>query len=83
MTTLPARRLGLAQRGAIAEGNWADLVLFNPDTVEDCATFADPIHPARGIECVWVNGILSYTAQGLTGNRAGRFLSRSKSEWLQ
>jgi N-acyl-D-amino-acid deacylase len=83
MTTLPARRFGLAQRGAIAEGNWADLVLFNPDTVEDCATFADPIHPARGIECVWVNGILSYTAQGLTGNRAGRFLPRGKSEWLQ
>lgn len=83
MTTLPARRFGLAQRGAIAENYWADLVLFNPDTVHDTATFADPIRPAQGIDRVWVNGVLSYTAQGLTGNRAGRFLSRSATQWLQ
>ena len=83
MTTMPARRFGLAQRGAIAENCWADLVLFNPLTIEDTATFADPARPARGIECVWVNGALSYTAQGLTGNRAGRFLPRGATEWLQ
>ncbi len=83
MTTMSARRFGLAQRGAIAENYWADLVLFNPDTIEDSATFADPVRPARGIERVWVNGTLSYTAQGLTGNRAGRFLARGATEWLQ
>jgi len=83
MTTMPARRFGLAQRGAIAENYWADLVLFNPQTIEDSATFADPVRPARGIECVWVNGTLSYTAQGLTANRAGRFLPRGATEWLQ
>ena len=83
MTTMPALRFGLAQRGAIAEGYRADLVLFNPDTIADSATFADPICPARGIERVWVNGVLSYTAQGLTGNRAGRFLARGSTEWLQ
>ncbi|HMG85537.1 MAG TPA: D-aminoacylase [Terracidiphilus sp.] len=83
MTTLPARRFGLAQRGAVAENYWADLVLFNPHTIEDSASFADPIRPARGIERVWVNGMLSYTAQGLTGNRAGRFLPRGATEWLQ
>ncbi len=83
MTTMPARRFGLIRRGAIAESYWADLVLFNPDTIHDAATFADPIRPARGIERVWVNGKLSYTAQGLTGNRAGRFLPRSATQWLQ
>ncbi len=83
MTSMPARRFGLNERGAIAEGHWADLVLFNPQTVEDTATFADPIRPARGIERVWVNGTLSYTAQGITGNRAGRFLARARTEWLQ
>jgi N-acyl-D-amino-acid deacylase len=83
MTTMPARRFGLAQRGAIAENFWADLVLFNPDTISDTGTFTDPIRPAQGIERVWVNGTLSYTAQGLTGTRAGRFLPRGATEWLQ
>ena len=83
MTAMPARRFGLSQRGVIVENYWADLVLFNPDTVQDTATFANPIRPARGIERVWVNGALSYTAQGLTGNRAGRFLPRAKTEWIQ
>ena len=83
MTAMPARRFGLAQRGAIAENFWADLVLFNPDTICDTATFADPIRSAHGIERVWVNGTLSYTAQGLTGNRTGRFLPRAKTEWIQ
>jgi N-acyl-D-aspartate/D-glutamate deacylase len=83
MTSMPSRRFGLSERGAIAEGYWADLVLFNPQTVEDTATFADPIRPARGIERVWVNGTLSYTAQGITGGRAGRFIARARTEWLQ
>ncbi len=83
MTTMPARRFGLAQRGAIAEGYWADLVLFDADTISDTATFADPIRPAHGIAGVWVNGTLSYTAQGLTGSRAGRYLARAATEWLQ
>jgi N-acyl-D-aspartate/D-glutamate deacylase len=83
MTSMPSRRFGLSERGAIAEGYWADLVLFNPQTVEDTATFADPIRPARGIERVWVNGTLSYTAQGITGGRAGHFLARARTEWLQ
>jgi N-acyl-D-amino-acid deacylase len=83
MTTMSARRFGLAQRGAIAENYWADLVLFDPDAIADTATFADPIRPAHGIAGVWVNGALSYTAQGLTGSRAGRFLPRAATEWLQ
>jgi N-acyl-D-amino-acid deacylase len=83
MTYLPAKGFGLARRGQIAEGHFADLVLFDPATILDTATFADPIRPAIGIHSVWVNGTLSYTAQGLTGNRAGRFLPRARTEWVQ
>lgn len=83
MTSMPAQRFGLANRGRIAEGQCADLVLFDAGTIRDTATFADPIRPARGIHSVWVNGALSYTAHGLTGHRAGRFLPRAKTEWVQ
>lgn len=83
MTSMPAQRFGLAQRGRIAEGFSGDLVLFDPETIGDTATFADPIRPAQGIHCVWVNGTLSYTAQGLTGHRAGRYLPRARTEWVQ
>jgi N-acyl-D-amino-acid deacylase len=83
MTGMPARRFGLAGRGLIRIGYAADLVLFDPETIIDTATFEDPIQPARGIMAVWVNGSLSYTSQGATGNRAGRFLPRGKTSWIQ
>ena len=83
MTSLPAQRFGLAQRGRIAEGYWADLVLFDANAIQDTATFADPIRTAKGIHGVWVNGTLSYTAHGLTGDRTGRFLPRATTEWVQ
>jgi N-acyl-D-aspartate/D-glutamate deacylase len=83
MTGMPAQRFGLASRGLIREGYCADLVLFDPDTILDTATFSDPVRPAQGISGVWVNGVLSYTAQGATGHRAGRFLPRGKTTWVQ
>ncbi|MFP5225990.1 MAG: N-acyl-D-amino-acid deacylase family protein [Acidobacteriota bacterium] len=83
MTALPAQRFGLTQRGSIREGFAADLVLFNPETIVDTATFADPVRPAQGIEGVWVNGVLSWTAKGSTGQRAGRFLPRGASAWTE
>jgi N-acyl-D-amino-acid deacylase len=76
MTGMPARRFGLAERGMIGEGYAADLVLFDPDAIIDTATFAEPVQTAKGISHVWVNGVLSYTAAGATGDRAGRFLAR-------
>lgn len=76
MTGLPAQRFGLAGRGRIQEGYHADLVMFDPATVRDVATFDDPIRPAAGIDAVWVNGALTYRNQALTGNKAGRFLPR-------
>jgi N-acyl-D-amino-acid deacylase len=83
MTFMPAQRFGLAERGLIREGYAADLVLFDAETIIDTATFSEPISQSEGIESVWVNGVLSYTAQGATRNRAGCFLPRGKTKWIQ
>ena len=79
MTGLPAGVFGIASRGLIRRGFFADMVLFDSEEVADAATFDDPQQPACGIHCVWVNGVLSYTAEGPTGDRAGRFLPRAGS----
>jgi N-acyl-D-amino-acid deacylase len=83
MTGMPAQRFGLATRGLVRKDYAADLVLFDPETILDTATFSNPIQPAVGINSVWVNGTLSYTANGATGDRAGRFLPREKTSWIQ
>jgi N-acyl-D-amino-acid deacylase len=83
MTGMPAQRFGLAGRGFIRKDYAADLVLFDSDTIIDAATFDNPIQPAHGIAAVWVNGVLTYTSQGATGTRAGRFLPRGKTTWIQ
>lgn len=80
MTGMPAARFGLTDRGLIKEGYSADLVLFNPETVQDTATFTKPISPAEGIAAIWVNGVLSYREGASTGERGGRFLSRQSSQ---
>ncbi|WP_459617354.1 N-acyl-D-amino-acid deacylase family protein [Bordetella sp. 2513F-2] len=77
MTGLSARRFGLAGRGEIRAGCHADLVLFDPATVSDRATFQDPVQVSGGIDAVWVNGVLSYTDAAPTGQRAGRWLPRT------
>ena len=83
MTSMPANRFGLAGRGLIREGYSADLVLFDPGTIIDTATFSDPVRAAKGIAGVWVNGVLSYSAKGPTTNRAGHFVARGKTAWVQ
>ena len=77
MTGLSAARFGLAERGEIREGYWADLVLFDPLRVRDVADFTAPQRAAEGIDGVWVNGVLSYRDGQANGARAGRFLARS------
>jgi N-acyl-D-amino-acid deacylase len=81
MTGLSAGRFGLTDRGQVRAGAWADLVLFDPRTVRDVATFAEPIAPAEGIDRVWVNGVLAYRGEdkAVTGARAGRFLRRGQN----
>ncbi|HEY8670657.1 MAG TPA: D-aminoacylase [Terriglobales bacterium] len=77
MTSLPAQRFGLTDRGHVREGYCGDLVLFDAKTVRDSASFGDPIHAAEGIEAVWVNGVLAYRNRAATGERTGRFLPRN------
>ena len=77
MTGLSAERFGLADRGVIRPGAYADLVLFDPDTIADAATFEQPTLPARGIEAVLVNGVTVLEAGHPTSARAGRILRRA------
>jgi N-acyl-D-amino-acid deacylase len=76
MTGLSARRFNLHARGEIAVGNFADLVVFDPQTVIDQATFADPTRLSEGIDLVIVAGTVTYGERRLTGHRAGHFLRR-------
>ena len=57
MTTLPAETFRLKDRGQLREGNWADLAIFDPTTVQDNATYKDPHHYATGFQYVLVNGV--------------------------
>lgn len=77
MTGMSAKRYNLKGRGAIHIGAHADLVLFNPKTIKDTATFENPISMAQGIESVFVNGELSYAKGEVTDNRHGVFIYRS------
>jgi N-acyl-D-aspartate/D-glutamate deacylase len=74
MTSLPAKRVGLADRGTIAPGMKADLVLFDPATVIDRSTFEHPRALAQGIAWVAVNGETVWEAGKATGARPGRVL---------
>src|SRR5262245_6388009 len=76
MTELPARRMGLADRGAIAPGQKADLVVLDAGRAADRATFEAPIAYPEGIHHVFVNGVWTVRAGDHTGARAGRSLRR-------
>ena len=75
MTSAPARRIGLADRGEVAPGMAADLVVFDAATVRDQATFERPAQPPTGVSHVIVNGVRAVVDGELTGARAGQVLS--------
>ena len=79
MTSLPASILGLADRGTIREGQWADLVMFDPATVADKATFEDPFQYPVGIDTVLVNGTVVLDEGTHTDARPGKVLRRVRS----
>ena len=77
MSGFPAARLGLQKKGLVKPGMDADLVLFNPDTVRDGATFEDPFGEPEGISHVFVAGKLAVKNGVFTGATAGKVLRRS------
>lgn len=78
MTSMPAARLGLKDRGRIADGLVADLVLFDPATVRSNATYEEPRRFPTGIEMVIVNGVPVVDAGEHTGALPGRALRRGR-----
>ena len=74
LTSLPAEAFGLRGRGRIAPGAFADLAVFDPVAIRDCATFAVPHAFSSGVQQVWVNGRCCYDHGRFTGNRGGRVL---------
>lgn len=78
MTSLPAHNVGIRDRGIIALGMAADLVLFDPARIIDRATPADPRAKSEGVERVWVNGVEVYSGGTTTGVYPGRVIRRAR-----
>jgi N-acyl-D-amino-acid deacylase len=74
MTSLPATRLKLRDRGVLKAGMMADLVAFDPETIRERSTYADPAHYCEGIPFVAVNGQLVVDEGRITAARPGRVL---------
>jgi N-acyl-D-amino-acid deacylase len=80
MTGLTAKNFGLKDRGVLKEGAYADLVLFDPETVDSAADYEHPIAPAKGIDTVIVNGSIVWREGRASGQRPGRVLARTAQE---
>lgn len=77
MTSAPAQKIGLPNRGILKAGMKADIVLFDLETIEDTATFVHPIQYPKGIKAVIVNGEIVVKNGAFTGNTPGDVLKRS------
>jgi len=73
-SSLPAQRMRLADRGVLKQGMWADVVVFDPETIRDLATFDDPNQLSQGMEYVLVNGVPVIEGGKMTGALAGKVL---------
>jgi N-acyl-D-amino-acid deacylase len=78
MTSLPAALFGLRERGLIAPGMFADLVVFDDEHVVDRATYERPFVPPEGIRDVYVNGRAVVRGAAPTGARSGRVLRNGR-----
>jgi N-acyl-D-amino-acid deacylase len=74
MTSLPAQILRLKDRGMLKEGYWADVVVFDPDTVSDPATYQNPQQYAKGVPFVFVNGAVVIDGGNHTGAHPGKVI---------
>lgn len=80
MSGLAAQQYGLQERGTLQEGSFADLVIFDPVTVKDNATFDNPVQLSDGIEQVWVNGMRVWSDRRTIPSYSGRVLSRAMTD---
>jgi len=78
MTGRAADSMGIADRGRIEAGHYADLVLFDPDTVVDHATLKDPVAVSTGINLDWVNGLLAFDNGEPTAVYNGQIVRRAQ-----
>jgi N-acyl-D-amino-acid deacylase len=78
MTSLPASNLGIAHRGMLKQGYFADVVVFDPQTIQDHATFEKPMQYATGVSEVWVNGVAVIRDGEHTGAKPGHVVKRER-----
>ena len=78
MTSLPASNLRIARRGMLREGYFADVVVFDPQSIQDHATFEKPMQYATGVSEVWVNGVAVIRDGEHTGAKPGRVVRRER-----
>ena len=78
MTSVPARRFGIAGRGVLKRGAFADVVVWKEAEFASRATYADPHRFSDGVKLTMVNGVVPYAGGSFTGRRGGRFLERSR-----
>ncbi len=76
MTSVPAARFGIRDRGVIRTGAFADITVWNEDSFRETATYTSPHSFCEGVDAVLVNGVVALRAGEFTGNRSGRFLER-------
>ena len=78
MYSIPAAVFGFERRGLLKAGNFADIVVFNPDTIIDTGTFVDPVQFPEGIEHVLINGRLVLERGAYNREPAGKVLRKSQ-----
>ena len=74
ITSYPASRMGIKERGIISEGKWADLVIFDPEQIIDKSDYLEPHNSPQGIHYVFVNGIKVVEYGVVTGKLPGKVL---------
>jgi N-acyl-D-amino-acid deacylase len=73
-TALPAQRMRIIDRGVLKQGMWADLVIFDPSTIRDLASFERPNQLSQGMQYVLVNGVAVIDDAKMTGALPGKVL---------
>ena len=74
MTSLPASRLDLKRRGSLVVNNWADIVIFDSQNIDDKSTYANPHQYSVGIKTVLVNGHLAYNDNIVNTEHRGKII---------